>query len=82
MLVDGQYQVPMLWIVEAANLPDNRPGAEECYKSLLKRFKKDPGFKDLYCKTMNAYIESGSASPLTAQETDMPTPRTCYLPYF
>ncbi len=81
-LVDGQYQVPMLWKVEAANFPDNRPGAEERYKSLLKRFKKDHGFKDLYCKTVNAYIESGCASTLTAQEADRTTPRTWYLPHF
>ena len=83
-LVNGHYQVPMLWRKETSciNLPDSQPVALQRYRTLLKRFRRDNEFKELYCQTMNSYIDKGWARRLTEEEAIRRTPKTWYLPHF
>ncbi|XP_064637875.1 uncharacterized protein LOC135494055 [Lineus longissimus] len=80
-LVDGHYEVGMLWKDPDAVLPNNKHIAVRRYHLLEKRMKKDSEFKSLYADTLNGYIEKGFARKLSVIEAEKISPKTWYIPH-
>ena len=51
-LVDGRYQVPMLWKTTEAVLPNNFPVAQRRFDLLSRRFARDEEYAQLYHETL------------------------------
>ncbi|XP_064646267.1 uncharacterized protein LOC135499453 [Lineus longissimus] len=80
-MIDGRYQVGMLWREADSALPNNLPLAQRRYDHLLKRFQKDPEFAELYQGTVNDYVDKGYARKLPPDEAKTTSKRTWYLPH-
>ncbi|XP_074643958.1 uncharacterized protein LOC141900806 [Tubulanus polymorphus] len=80
-LVDGHYQVGMLWRDMESFMPNNRFQAEIRFKNLKKRLNKDPQLMALYCKTVNGYIEKGHARKVSNEELKSLSKRAWFLPH-
>ena len=82
-LVDGHYEVGLLWRDDQRRLPDNRNLAERRLESLKRRLTK-PENNELalkYREVMNDYIKKGYARQLTQEEVERESPIRCYLPH-
>ena len=51
-LIDGHFQLPLLWRSEDVKLPNNRVQAERRLNSLKRRLNKDKGLHQKYVETM------------------------------
>ena len=79
-IVDGRYEVPMLWKTDTPWLPDNRPMAERRLASLERKLRKDEGLHVEYSKCIRQLVEKGYAEKI--EEDDQPQAgRTWYLPH-
>ena len=54
-LIDGQFQLPLLWRSEDVKLPNNRVQAERRLNSLKRRSNKDKGLHQKYVETMQKW---------------------------
>ena len=79
--VNGHYKVGMLWKENNVVLPNNKIVAQNRLVSVLKRFKNDDNFRDMYSSAVNEYIKMGYARKLTKTESEATGPRTWYLPH-
>jgi hypothetical protein len=82
-LVDGHYEVGLLWRDEQPHLPDNRRLAEKRL-DLLKRRLLKPENKELatkYHEVMQGYIDKGYARKLAEEEIKAESPVRWYLPH-
>ncbi|KAK6186774.1 hypothetical protein SNE40_006050 [Patella caerulea] len=80
-LVNGHYEVGMLWKEDNLVLPNNRKVADRRFQLLEKRLLH-PGneqFQKLYSQTLNGYINKGYAHKLP--ELCESSSRTWYLPH-
>jgi hypothetical protein len=59
------YEVPITWREGEPNLMCNRRMADDRFKSLLRRFERDPEFEADYRKAMQKNFEKGYASILS-----------------
>ncbi|XP_074641172.1 uncharacterized protein LOC141898924 [Tubulanus polymorphus] len=80
-LVDGHYEVGMLWRDNESVLPDNYSLARKRYDLLVNRLASDQVMKEGYCNTLNGYITDGYARLLSPSETMLRTSRTWYIPH-
>ncbi|XP_048245274.1 uncharacterized protein LOC125376895 [Haliotis rufescens] len=80
-LVDGHYQVGMLWKKADCILPNNYAAAEKRFKLLAKRLMHDKDFGIMYSNTLNGYISNGHARKLMQEEIASVSPRTWYIPH-
>ena len=79
-IVDGRYEVPMLWKTDTPWLPDNKPMAERRLASLERKLRKDDGLHVEYSKCIRQLVEKGYAEKI--EEDDQPQAgRTWYLPH-
>ena len=79
-IVDGRYEVPMLWKTDTPWLPDNKPMAERRLASLERKLRKDEGLQVEYSKCIRQLVEKGYAEKI--EEDDQPQAgRTWYLPH-
>ena len=60
-VIEGHFQLPLLWNHENTRLPDNRFMVHKRLNSLKRRLKKDAGLKAAYTEMMQEYIERGFA---------------------
>ena len=81
VLVDGHYQVPMLWKTDSVKLPNNKAVALKRFKYLLTKLRKDPELYAKYKETFEKYIEKGYARRMTSDEAAHTTDRTWYVPH-
>ncbi len=81
-LVDGHYQVPMLWKSENSKLPDNIGLARKRFKLLRAKLQNDPILYEKYKDTFSRYATKGYARRLTSCEASQTSDRTWYLPHF
>ena len=80
-LVDGHYEVPMLWRESEKKLPNNRQMAEKRFTSLMKRLSMKPELKENYMGVVNGYVSNGYARKLTSLEKQMQPSKIWYLPH-
>ena len=60
-IVNGHFQLPLLWRHKNVFLPDNRAMAEKRLESLKRRLSKDESLHKKYAGVMQNYIEKGYA---------------------
>ena len=63
-LVNGHFQLPLLWRDKWALLPNSRAVAERRLGSLKRRLRRDAQLHQRYAETMQMYIERGYAEPV------------------
>lgn len=82
-VVDGHYEVGLLWKEDQPQLPNNRTLAERRVDLLRRRLTK-PGNEEMAAKyraVMSEYISKGYARKLTPEEAAKESSRTWYLPH-
>ena len=80
-LVNGHYSVGMLWKNEDPWLPGNRRMVEVRLQSLKRKLKRDENFHWKYRDFMDNLVSKGYARKLTAEEAEIRSRRTWYLPH-
>ena len=80
-LVDGHYEVGMLWKHENPWLPNNRMTAVVRLRSLRRRLCADEQLCCKYRNFMDDLLTKGYARKLTEDEAAARSPRTWYLPH-
>ena len=80
-LVNGHYEVGMLWKSEDPWLPDNRKMAEARSQSLKRKLKRDENFHRKYRDFMDNLVSKGYARKLTVEEAVHRSRKKWYLPH-
>ena len=80
-LVNGKYEVPMLWKRIYSRLPNNQQMTLRRLRSLHKRFLGNPGLFEKYKETINVYTKEGYARKMIKEETINTSGKTWYLPF-
>ena len=80
-IVNGKYEVPMLWKQIDSRLPNNHEMALRRLRSLHKRFLGNPDLFEKYKETINTNIKEGHARKMTKEETINTSDKTWYLPH-
>ena len=78
---NGHFEVGLLWKDEVLRLPNNRDLAVTRFKSLEKKFRKNPDFHELYKTQIKEYLELGHAKQLTREESRKAFVVTNYIPH-
>ncbi len=81
VLINGHYQVPMLWKTDSAYLPNNKEVALKRFKFLRAKLRKDPALYAKYKETFEKYVTKGYARKMSDAEAAHTTDRTWYLPH-
>ena len=80
-LVNGKYEVPMLWKRIYSRLPNNHQMTlRRRLRFLHKRFLGNPDLFENYEETINMYTKEGYASKMIKRETINTSDNTWYLP--
>ena len=80
-VVDGHYEIGMLWKSATPWLPNNRQMAESRLQSLKRKLLRDKTFHRKHREFMENLIEKGYARKLTEEEAARPKGNTWYLPH-
>jgi hypothetical protein len=80
-VVNGKYELPMLWADENADLPNNYALAKQRFRSLEKRLKANPDLLRMYNEVITGYLDKGYARVMTPDEVKQTSSRTRYLPH-
>ena len=80
-IVNGKYEVPVLWKQIDSRLPNNHEMTLRRLRSLHKQFLGNPDLFEKYKKTINTYIKEGYARKMTKEETMNTSDKTWYLPH-
>ena len=80
-IVNGKYEVPMLWKQIDSRLPNNHEMAMRRLRSLHKRFFGNPDLFEKHNEIINTYIKDGYARKMTKEETINTSDKTWYLPH-
>ena len=82
-LVDGHFQLPLLWKQEDIQLPNDMEMAKSRMVSLKKRLKKDEKLHRKYTEVMQGYIGKGYAEKVEEVKAEVDKlSRDWYLPHF
>ena len=81
-LVDGHYEMPMLWDKTKVSLPNNYPVALKRYNFLERRLMANPEMAEKFKAVIDGYLAANPpfARKLTPEEAAVTSPRTWYLP--
>ena len=82
-LIDGHYEVGLLWKDDEPRLPNNRDMANQRSESLRHRLRKS-GNEEMaakYCEAMDGYINKGFARKLSEEELTSESDTCWYLPH-
>ena len=80
-IVDGHYEIGMLWKSVTPWLPNNKQMAEARLQALKRNLQRDETFHRKYREFMDKLIERGYARKLTEEEAARRSRRTWYLPH-
>ena len=80
-LVEGRWEIAMLWRDEKVNLENNRFLAEKRLASTEKRLEKFPEIKEIYHAKIKEYLTLGHVKKLTDGEARMVSNKTNYIPH-
>ena len=67
-VVNGKYEVSLLWKNENPRLPNNLALAERSLQKLKKKFQRKPEYPEHYKSVMNNYDHKGYARKWTPEE--------------
>ena len=80
-LVDGRYEVSMLWVEDPnMQLPNNILLAKRRFSYLQKRLRADPNLYQQYKDIIDKYVSTGKAKRMTDEEASKTTNKTWYTP--
>ena len=79
-MVEGHFQLPLLWKEEGFKLPSIRKMLEKRLESLRKRLSKDKNLHKRYMEVMEGYIQKGYAELADAEEDSKAV--EWFLPHF
>ncbi|CAB4010492.1 Hypothetical predicted protein, partial [Paramuricea clavata] len=80
-MVNGHYEVGMLWKSDETWLPDNRNMAAAQLRTLRRKLDKNAELRGKYEVFVDDYLEKGYTRKLTVEETARRTNKTWYLPH-
>ena len=80
-LVDGHYELGLLWTTPSATVPNNRPAALRVMYANEARCRRDPIYKQRIIKGIEMYEKMGFSRKLSSSELQGIPGRTFYLPY-
>ena len=80
-IVNGHFQVGLLWKNDFPILQNNPELAIQRFKSLEKRFSNNPEIFNMYNSQINDYITSGQANLLSPEEKNSTSFITNYIPH-
>ncbi|XP_068674398.1 uncharacterized protein [Montipora foliosa] len=80
-LLDGHYQMGLLWRDDNPVLPYNRPLAEARLQYLKRRFRRDPELEVKYRDVIQDCVDKGYARKLNKQEVAAVSNITWYIPH-
>ncbi|XP_064622140.1 uncharacterized protein LOC135484496 [Lineus longissimus] len=80
-LVNGHYEIGMLWRDSESPLPDNKSIASKRHYLLEKKLNRDEDVKRLYTETLEGYVSKGFARKLSEEEAVHRSPKTWYIPH-
>ncbi|XP_068739665.1 uncharacterized protein [Montipora capricornis] len=80
-LLDGHYQMGLLWRDDNPVLPYNRPLAEARLQYLKRRFRRDPELEVKYRDVIQDCVDKGYARKLSKQEVAAVSNITWYIPH-
>ena len=80
-LVDGRFEIGMLWKDEDVKLKNNRALAETRLASTEKRLNKFPEIKSIYCDKIEEYVQMKHVRKLTPEEASITSNKTNYIPH-
>ncbi|XP_055910847.1 uncharacterized protein LOC129945212 [Eupeodes corollae] len=81
-LVDGQYEIGLLWNSDNVKLPDSYPMAFRRLVSFEKSLKRKPHLLEWQNNHMRTLLEKGYARIASEQELSIKWPRVWYTPTF
>ena len=79
-MVEGHFQLPLLWKEKGFKLPSNRKMVENRLESLRKRLSKDKNLHKRYIEVMEGYIQKDYAELVNAEEDSKVV--EWFLPHF
>ena len=80
-VVNGHYEIGMLWKVDNPQLPNNQDVALKRCQYLETRLKRDEDLNKKYQSKIEEYVEKGYASKLRPEEINKTSPTIWYLPH-
>ncbi|XP_064635241.1 uncharacterized protein LOC135492615 [Lineus longissimus] len=80
-LVNGHYEIGMLWRDSESPLPDNKSIASKRHYLLEKKLNRDEDVKCLYTETLEGYVSKCFARKLSEEEAVHRSPKTWYIPH-
>jgi hypothetical protein len=80
-MLNGHYEVGMLWKDEDIRLPNNHRMALKRLEYLKARLQKDENLLYQYRKKIDEYVAKGYATKLTTDEAATTSSKTWYLPH-
>ncbi len=81
-MVNGHYELPLLWKSKSPDLPDNRSSALKSFFANESRCLRDPAYKKLFIELMDIYEKQGFSKRLSQSELQGVKGKTWYLNYF
>ena len=67
-MVNGHYQITLIWTSDTPHLPNNKSLAEKRLQLLKKKWsKRDPKLLERYKETMGDYLAKGHAMRITVE---------------
>lgn len=80
-LLDGHYQMGLLWRNDNPVLPYNQPLAEARLQYLKKHFRRDPELEVKYRDLIQECVDTGYARKLSQEEAATVSNITWYIPH-
>ena len=83
-MVNGHYQVPMLWRDSNERLPNNMAMVRKRFEFLAKKLRADPKLFEQYKAVIDGYLQADPpyARKMKPEEVQQRTPKTWTLPTF
>ena len=81
IVIDGHYELPLLWKVENPTLPKNREMALKRLNHLKRRLVNDKDLYEKYDEKIKEHQRKGYAKKLSPEEASVTTSKTWYLPH-
>ena len=80
-LVDGHYQIGLLWASEDSKVPDNYDMAKERLNSLGKRLRSKPDLREKYREKVQGMLDEGHVIEIPDRSVGAVPGRTFYIPH-
>ena len=79
-LIDGHYQLPLLWKNASAQLPESMTMAAKRLDGVKRRLQRDSVLKNMYCLQMQTVLDQGYAEKVPVSEINTAN-KLWYIPH-